>query len=398
MEVSGRAVDGRERALVCGTALALLAGSITLGLGYARGPTLEALGAASVALMGVGKLLPFWGAMGHSTFSPWELGLLVGALDTLVGLFVLYGSDALCRIPVLRRALDRVQSRAQRVLAARPALERSAIAAVVVFVMLPFTGTGPVVGTCLGTLLGLRRRAVIASVGAGSFLGGMLMALAAESGSAIGPSLHLAVPVLAAVIAALAVRWALRLHRRWRALVADNERLARLALCDELTGLGNRRAFDEHLAGALARAERYGEAVSLLIIDVDGMKRLNDTFGHRLGDRALQGIGAVLAACVRTADVAARFGGDEFAVILTSTTSEEAAHVAERIRSEIAALGVPGAHRLTASIGVASFARRGARADSAADLFARADSAMYLAKHGGRNLVRVGGDGAGFAS
>ncbi len=176
-------INSRERMLVCGTVVALLAGAFFLGLGYAREATLEALGAASVAMMGVGKFLPFWGVMGHSNFSPWELGLLIWALDTLVAIIIIYGSDALCRIHLIRRALDRVRSRAQRTLAARPRVKRGAVAAVILFVLLPFTGTGAVVGTFLGMLLGLRRRVVIAAVSAGGLLGGMLMAYVAAFAS-----------------------------------------------------------------------------------------------------------------------------------------------------------------------------------------------------------------------
>jgi diguanylate cyclase (GGDEF)-like protein len=156
------------------------------------------------------------------------------------------------------------------------------------------------------------------------------------------------------------------------------------ARTDALVGVGNRRAFDEELARRYAAWQRQGTTLSLLIIDVDRFKRLNDTHGHQAGDEVLRGIGRVLAANVRDMDFAARYGGEEFAFILPGTGLEDAKSAAERIRTAIAAATCPFEGKtlaVTVSLGVAEL-RPG---DTVASLLQHADSALYAAKSNGRN-------------
>jgi diguanylate cyclase (GGDEF)-like protein len=162
-----------------------------------------------------------------------------------------------------------------------------------------------------------------------------------------------------------------------------NAQLAALSLTDPLTGIPNRRALMGRLEEEIARAQRSGEALSLLMIDIDHFKSYNDTFGHPAGDQALREVAQQLAAGARPYDFTARYGGEEFAVILPKTDLEPALIVAERLRGAVATAAV--AHRrLTLSIGVA---RLGADFDATA-LLRMADRALYKAKAAGRNGVR----------
>jgi diguanylate cyclase (GGDEF)-like protein len=157
--------------------------------------------------------------------------------------------------------------------------------------------------------------------------------------------------------------------------------LVRLSRTDSLTGLGNPRAFEEHLAQETARAARYDEPLSLLAMDLDGLKRINDAHGHRGGDLALQAVARALQRGARGSDLAARVGGDEFALLAPSTTSAAATALAERVRALVAAEGPDG---LSISVGVATARGR----DSApARLREAADGALYEAKRRGRDRV-----------
>jgi len=166
------------------------------------------------------------------------------------------------------------------------------------------------------------------------------------------------------------------------------ERLAELATHDGLTGLPNRRLFASRLERSLALSKRYGHPVSVLALDIDHFKQLNDTHGHATGDAALVALAGALEAHVREADTAARVGGEEFWVLLPETGLEAAAEVAEKLRLEVRALDVDGADtqplgRFSVSIGVAEH-REGERAEA---LLARADDALYEAKRAGRDRV-----------
>lgn len=189
------------------------------------------------------------------------------------------------------------------------------------------------------------------------------------------------------------IRAAVAAIRRAQALEstrADNRRLEELATTDALTRLLNRRALLERLSVEVDRARRFSSQLSLLMVDVDHFKEINDAHGHLAGDEILRRLGNLLAGAVRTIDVVARYGGEEFVVILPETSTEGAVTFAERLRKSVADEEFPLANgqrfHLTCSIGVATFPS--ARVASPEDLFARADEALYRAKSGGRNQVR----------
>jgi two-component system cell cycle response regulator len=172
---------------------------------------------------------------------------------------------------------------------------------------------------------------------------------------------------------------------------ADNRRLEALATTDPLTRLLNRRAFLDRLGLEVERSHRYGAVLSLLMLDVDHFKLVNDSAGHLTGDSVLGQVGALLQSAVRSVDVVARYGGEEFVVLLPETDPDGAVAFAERLRELVSAHAFLTGHgeplHLTASIGVSSFPSPSVR--STEDLFARADEALYRAKANGRNQVRV---------
>ncbi len=174
--------------------------------------------------------------------------------------------------------------------------------------------------------------------------------------------------------------------------MADNARLEQLAQTDALTQLLNRRALTERITAEMERALRYDSSMALLMIDLDHFKRINDTFGHLVGDDVLRDVAALLTITIRTTDMVARYGGEEFLVLLPETDVAGAESFAERIRTAIelhdfgGRADQPGLH-LTTSVGVATFPA--ARIESVEDLFARADAALYRAKADGRNRVRL---------
>ncbi len=162
----------------------------------------------------------------------------------------------------------------------------------------------------------------------------------------------------------------------------EGDALRELARTDPLTGLLNRRAFAERLCEEVARSARYGAPVSLLLLDLDGLKRLNDRFGHHEGDAALRALACSLVLGSRSADLAARWGGDEFMMLAPQTRRAEAMELAERIRSSVLSSGPVG---VTVSIGVAT--AEAAATTATAELEAAADAALYEAKRQGGNRV-----------
>lgn len=173
------------------------------------------------------------------------------------------------------------------------------------------------------------------------------------------------------------------------------EELQRLASRDSLTGLANRRAFDEHIGQEWIRGRKSDHLVSVLMLDVDYFKQFNDTYGHPEGDACLKSVASVLAgAAARSGDLVSRYGGEEFVLVLPGTTEEGAMVVAERIRVAVSGLRIPNAASthggmLTVSIGVAT----GDPAQLSQEvLLQRADEALYAAKHSGRNRVEVARD------
>lgn len=166
--------------------------------------------------------------------------------------------------------------------------------------------------------------------------------------------------------------------------------LDRRARTDALTGLVNRGEFDRELRKALDLVDRYGRELSVVLVDVDHFKRVNDTHGHEAGDAVLQHVARLLQDGARTVDVVARYGGEEFVLLLPATAQVGAADVAERLRKGLetrpAALPDGSALPLTASFGVATYPAPGLARDQ---LLAAADAALYAAKRDGRNRVAV---------
>jgi diguanylate cyclase (GGDEF)-like protein len=179
--------------------------------------------------------------------------------------------------------------------------------------------------------------------------------------------------------------------------LARTQRLAdleQLSYTDELTRLYNARYWREWLAKELARAQRERSQLAVLFFDLDNFKDINDAYGHLVGSHVLQECGAILMESVRASDVAARYGGDEFVVILPSTDLERAIIVAKRLRQNLARHRFDGGQelslRLTASFGIACYPLH---AHTPYELIARADAAMYTAKAAGKNRLRHAPDG-----
>ncbi len=169
-----------------------------------------------------------------------------------------------------------------------------------------------------------------------------------------------------------------RLYNRKR------EKLTELALRDALTGLYNRGCFDFKLAEEIARAHRYEHALSILMIDIDHFKQVNDRYGHQIGDEVLAEVARIVRSSLRNTDVVCRYGGEEIVVILPETAAADAVRVAENCRGRIEAgtASSPGP-AVTVSIGAASLVE----GDTPESLVAAADGALYAAKEGGRNRV-----------
>lgn len=160
------------------------------------------------------------------------------------------------------------------------------------------------------------------------------------------------------------------------------QQIRKMADTDALTGLANRRMFERALAQEISRAQRHGEMVTLMMMDIDHFKRLNDAHGHQVGDDVLRVTGVTLNERSRPFDIAARYGGEEFAVILPSCTSKESLAVADRFRRAVAIQTSPVP--VTASVGVATFPTHAASADA---LLKAADEALYESKRLGRDRV-----------
>lgn len=175
-------------------------------------------------------------------------------------------------------------------------------------------------------------------------------------------------------------------YARQARLERDRARLSRDALTDPLTGLANRRAFDAALEREGQAAHASGRPLSLVTLDLDRFKAVNDTCGHDAGDRVLMNLAALLRRQVRSGDLPARWGGEEFAWLLSGAPAEAAVRTADRLRVAVAAHDFGcGRLTLTVSLGAATL-RPG---ESGADLFARADGALYRAKQSGRDRVEL---------
>src|SRR3984885_11489132 len=170
----------------------------------------------------------------------------------------------------------------------------------------------------------------------------------------------------------------------WLALCAQRDELHALALTDGLTGLMNRRGFDEILEREMCRSHQDRGLLALLLIDLDHFKAINDNFGHQAGGDVIRRVGLLLRSSTRAADTVARYGGEEFVMLLRGSSLDRAESIAERLLMEIAALrGLPHGIHLTASIGIAVDTPE----DTEASLLKRSDDALYLSKRLGRNRV-----------
>lgn len=175
-----------------------------------------------------------------------------------------------------------------------------------------------------------------------------------------------------------------KLESRNNELTRAHEDILRISQTDALTGLANRRTIDETMAQEISRAERLGSGFSLILGDLDHFKSINDEFGHLVGDGVLVAAAAVLAAQARPYDLPARFGGEEFLLLLPESTLEDAMTIAQRIRIAISEKTIPGIQRhITMSLGISTWTA----GDTAGELISRADVALYQAKRRGRNRV-----------
>jgi diguanylate cyclase (GGDEF)-like protein len=165
------------------------------------------------------------------------------------------------------------------------------------------------------------------------------------------------------------------------------QELERMAHQDPLTGLFNRRVFLARMAEESERVRRHGNPLSVLLFDLDHFKRVNDSYGHDVGDRVLQAVAQAATGIRRVTDIPARIGGEEFAILLPETDRDGALQIAQRLRAAVAALRIPhvgGELNITTSVGVATLTRMSYTEDS---LLNDADKALYRAKHAGRNMV-----------
>jgi diguanylate cyclase (GGDEF)-like protein/PAS domain S-box-containing protein len=175
------------------------------------------------------------------------------------------------------------------------------------------------------------------------------------------------------------------------------EKLAALAMTDGLTGIANRRAFDEALEREWKRTLRHGTQISLLLLDIDHFKQFNDEYGHQVGDDCLRAVAQAAVSAVRASDIVARYGGEELALILPQVDVAGAWETAEKVRSVMEDLRIPhsgnpeGGGWVTVSVGAATaLARVGGTMRMPGGLLQAADHALYRAKHGGRNRVEGG--------
>jgi len=160
----------------------------------------------------------------------------------------------------------------------------------------------------------------------------------------------------------------------------------RQAITDGLTGIANRRSFNKTLAREFERARRYDQPLSLIVLDLDYLKVINDSFGHQTGDEAIKAVGRILKQSSRAIDLAARYGGEEFCLLLPNTELAMAEQLAERLRGLINDGHISGPGHVSASLGIASYPLHANDPDT---LFRAADAALYVAKVAGRNRVKV---------
>ena len=170
-------------------------------------------------------------------------------------------------------------------------------------------------------------------------------------------------------------------------ILSAKRKIARLSQTDDLTGIPNMRAFNKLLDKEIDRTQRHGTPLTVIMVDVDGLKAINDRYGHAAGNRLIQTVSTVLKACIRTSDVLARYGGDEFIILLSQGDRGAVRATAERIRTAVAhtAFDLNGERiATTASVGIASFPTDVSVIEDVVD---KADIALYRSKQAGRNRV-----------
>ncbi|HYQ46843.1 MAG TPA: diguanylate cyclase [Polyangiaceae bacterium] len=184
-----------------------------------------------------------------------------------------------------------------------------------------------------------------------------------------------------------------KVHYRLKVLQDElreaNKRLELLADTDGLTGLYNRRYFDSLLGRELQRTDRYKTPIGLVLLDIDHFKKVNDTYGHPMGDEVLRNVSRIVTSSVRVTDSVARYGGEEFAIVFTQTTPQGVSEVTERLRQRVADFSheyLGSRLECTASFGISVCDGRGVT-PNAIELIDRADRALYQAKRAGRNCV-----------
>jgi diguanylate cyclase (GGDEF)-like protein len=223
---------------------------------------------------------------------------------------------------------------------------------------------------------------VTVALAGGASLGYILAVIAGSPAGTLGPATAATVGVnlMALILLAYAAMVVAREQRRTR------DAAIRLSTVDALTGLFNRNFFFAAVGREIARSARSGRGFCLLMMDLDDLKAINDRLGHYEGDRVLRGVGEVIAAGVRRIDTAARYGGDEFVVLLPETDPTGAFVLAEKIRLGVneMAIDLPDATHPSISIGVVSYPGDGTTAD---ELMISADNAMYTSKRAGKDRV-----------
>ena len=232
-----------------------------------------------------------------------------------------------------------------------------------------------------GALTGLRREVKTSEVPV-IFLSAQGDAETKSQGLSLGAADYLAKPFSAQELMA-------RVDRTLK-LTAQKEHFRALAQTDGLTGLPNFRSFHARLEEEVARADRYAHPLSCAMVDLDGLKEINDRLGHAAGNRAIQGLADAVREELRDTDFAARYGGDEFVVLLPQTSEAQGALFAERLRRRLLEVSQDAGLPVRASIGVAALTPDEVGAsDASEDLLRRADEALYKAKRSGRDRVEV---------
>ena len=201
-------------------------------------------------------------------------------------------------------------------------------------------------------------------------------------GLELGAADYIVKPINATIVQAR-VRNHIALQQARSDLAIKNKELEQIAVRDALTGLYNRRKLDEVFAEEVFRAERYHRALSVVMMDIDHFKRVNDTHGHSVGDDVLIAMARTLLGSLRSSDAIGRWGGEEFLLISPETDLETTVQLADRLRRTCESIDFPTVGTITLSMGVATHHS----GDDVKEILLRADSALYRAKHAGRNRV-----------